>query len=155
MFIYGIFLLYSLQYICCIYGGYMVHGGNITLWENALWLQKYQYSIQRMLWTVSNSYYLLGQQHTTLHTTTHPTAGLPLKLSRVGPCWSLDGRPEAARSGVGRPIGCILSSDLNKISQCLRAVIEDIALCRVVSSGGTLNECPDSLWSLKLPWCLL
>ena len=67
------------------------------------------------------------QQHTTLHT----TAGLLLKLSRVGPGQSLDGRPDAAGSDVGGPVGGTLSSDLKKISQCLRAVIGDTALCRV------------------------
>lgn len=141
---------------CCIYGGIWYMGESLPFEKmlsdskNINILAKECYELH-----VSNSYYLLGQQHTTLHTTLHPTARLPLKLSRVGPHWSLDGRPEATRGGVGRPIGCILSSDLNKISQCLRTVIEDIALCRVLSSGGTLNECPDSLWSLKLPRCLL
>ena len=51
------------------------------------------------------------QQHTTLH----PTAGLLLKLSRVGPGQSLDGRPDAAGSGVGGPVGGTLSSGLKNI----------------------------------------
>ena len=75
----------------------------------------------------------LGQQHTTLH----PTAGLPLKLSRFGPGQfgpgqSLDGRPDAARSGVGGPVGGTLSSGL-KTTQWPRAVIGDSDLCRVLS----------------------
>ena len=45
------------------------------------------------------------QQHTTLHT----TAGLLLKLSRVGPGQFLDGRPDASGSGVGGPVGGTLS----------------------------------------------
>ena len=53
----------------------------------------------------------LIQQHTTLHTTT----GLLLKLSRVGPGQSLDGRPDAAGSGVGGPVGGTLSSGLKNI----------------------------------------
>ena len=40
----------------------------------------------------------------------YPTAGLLLKLSRVGPGRSLDGRSYAARSGVGGPVGGTLSS---------------------------------------------
>ena len=71
------------------------------------------------------------QQHTTLHT----TAGLLLKLSRVGPGQSLDGRPDAAGSGVGGPVGGTLSSGLKKISQCPREAIGDIALSRVLSFG--------------------
>lgn len=47
-----------------------------------------------------------NQQHTTLH----PTAGLPLKLTRVGPCRSLDGSPDAAGSDVGGPVGGHFSS---------------------------------------------
>lgn len=35
------------------------------------------------------------QQHSTLH----PTASLPLKLSRVYPGWSLDGTPDVAGCG--------------------------------------------------------
>ncbi|CDQ82847.1 unnamed protein product, partial [Oncorhynchus mykiss] len=79
------------------------------------------------------------QQHTTLHT----TAGLLLKLSIVGPGQSLDGRPDAAGSGVGGPVGGTLSSGL-KISQCPRAVIGDTALCRVSSFG----------WDVKRVSCL-
>ena len=52
------------------------------------------------------TYNSLCQQHTTLHT----TAGLLLKLSKVGPVQSLDGRPDAAGSGVGGPVGGTLSS---------------------------------------------
>jgi hypothetical protein len=66
----------------------------------------------------------------------HPTAGFPLKLSRVGPGWSLDGRPDAAGfsmmlsrvgpgwsldgrpdaagSGVRGPVGGTLSSGIKK-----------------------------------------
>jgi hypothetical protein len=40
------------------------------------------------------------------------TAGLLLKLSRVGPGQSLDETPDAAGSGVGGPVGCSLSSGL-------------------------------------------
>ena len=53
----------------------------------------------------------LSQQHTALH----PTAGLLLKLSRVGHGWSLDGRPDAAGSCVGGPVGGTLSSGLKNI----------------------------------------
>ena len=42
------------------------------------------------------------------------TAGLPPKLSRVGSGWSLDGRPDAAGSGVGGPVGGTLSSGKKK-----------------------------------------
>ena len=52
-----------------------------------------------------------SQQHTTLLT----TAGLLLKLSRVGPGQSLDGRPEDAGSAVGGPVGGTLSSGLKNI----------------------------------------
>ena len=62
--------------------------------------------------------FIICQQHTTLHT----TAGLLLKLNRVGPGQSMDGRPDAAGSGVGGPVGGTLSSGL-KISQYPRAVI--------------------------------
>ena len=44
----------------------------------------------------------------------HTTAGLLLKLSRVGPGQFLDGRPDAAGSGVGGPVGITLSSGLEK-----------------------------------------
>ena len=50
--------------------------------------------------------FILSQQHTTLHT----TAGFLLKLSRVGPGQFLDGRLDAAGSGVGGT----LSSGLKK-----------------------------------------
>ena len=43
-----------------------------------------------------------------------PTAGLPLKISRVGPGLSLDGRPDAAGRGVGGPVGGTLDSGLKK-----------------------------------------
>jgi hypothetical protein len=66
------------------------------------------------------------------HITLFSTAGLLLKLSRVGPGWSLDGRPAAAGSGVGGPVGGTLSSGLKK---CPMAVIGDIALCSVLSFG--------------------
>ena len=65
----------------------------------------------------------------------HTTAGLLLKLSRVGPGLFLDGRPDAAGSGVGGPVAGSLFSGLNCFSQCLRAVIVDIALCRVLFFG--------------------
>jgi cytochrome c peroxidase len=45
-----------------------------------------------------------NQQHTTLHT----TAGLLLKLSRVGPGQFLDGRPDSAGSGFGGPLFSLL-----------------------------------------------
>ena len=64
-----------------------------------------------------------------LHTTLRTTSGLLLKLSRVGPGQSLDGRPDAAGSGVGGPVGGTLSSGLKKY------VIGDTALCRVLSFG--------------------
>jgi hypothetical protein len=48
------------------------------------------------------------------HTTLHTTAVLLLKLSRVGPGQVLDGRPDAAGSGVGGPVGGTLSSGLKK-----------------------------------------
>ena len=51
----------------------------------------------------------------TQHTTLHNTAGLLLKLSRVGPGQSLDGRPDAAAGGVGGPVGDTLSSGLKNI----------------------------------------
>ena len=51
-----------------------------------------------------------GHTHTSQQQTTlHPTAGLFLKLSRVGPGRSLDGRPDAAGSGVGGLVGDTLS----------------------------------------------
>jgi hypothetical protein len=53
----------------------------------------------------------ISQQHTTLHT----TAGLLLKLSRDGPGQSLEGRPNAAGSGVGGPVEGTLSSVLKNI----------------------------------------
>ena len=83
------------------------------------------------LWCIANIPRLraVSQQHTTLH---HP-AGLLLKLSRVGLGWSLDGRPDAAGSGVGGPVGGTLSSGLKKIFQYPRKVIGDTALCRVPS----------------------
>ena len=65
---------------------------------------------------------------------------LLLKLSRVGPGRSLDGRPDAAGSGVGGQVGGTLSSGRNKISLFPRAVIGDIALCRVPSLGGDVNR---------------
>ena len=55
-------------------------------------------------------FYTFCQQHTTLHI----TAGLLLKLSRVGLGQFLDGRPDAAGSGVGWPVGGTLSSGLKK-----------------------------------------
>ena len=56
-------------------------------------------------------------QHATLQHTTlqHTTADLLLKLSRVGPGQSLDGRTDAAGSGVGGPVGGTLSSGLKNI----------------------------------------
>ena len=45
----------------------------------------------------------------------HPTADLLLKLSRVSPGWSLDGRPDAVGSGVGGSVGGTLSSGLQNI----------------------------------------
>ena len=81
-------------------------------------------------------------EHSTLalqaHTTLRPTAGLPLKLSRVG----LDGRPEAAGCGVGEPIGGTLASGLSR-SQGSEG---DVSLCRVPSFGmgrdmGVLTLC--------------
>ena len=62
------------------------------------------------------------------------TAGLPLKLSRVGPGRSLDGRPGAGGSGVGGPVGGTLPSGLRR---CSRAVIGDIVLWDL--SDVTLN----------------
>ena len=53
----------------------------------------------------------ISQQHTTLQI----TAGLLLKLSRVGPGQSLDGIPGAAGSGVGGEVGGTLSSRLKNI----------------------------------------
>ena len=47
-----------------------------------------------------------------------------LKLSRVGPGQSLDGKPDVAGSGVGGPVGGSLSSGLKKYPN---------ALCRVLS----------------------
>ena len=38
-----------------------------------------------------------------------------LKLSRVGPGQSLDGRPDDAESGVGGPVGGTLSSGIKNI----------------------------------------
>ena len=45
------------------------------------------------------------------HTTLHPTAVSRLKLGRVGPGWSLNGRPD----GVGGPVGVTLSSGLKSV----------------------------------------
>ena len=87
-----------------------------------------------MLWDHSHiQVRFASQQHTTLH----PTAGLLLKLSRVGPGQSLDGRPDAAGSGVGGPVGGTLSSGPKNIP---RAVIGDIALCRVLSFGWDVKQ---------------
>ena len=59
------------------------------------------------------SYFAIGYQvHATLHTGI--LAGLLLKLSRVGPGQFLDGRPDAAGSGVGGPVGGTLSSGLKE-----------------------------------------
>jgi hypothetical protein len=73
--------------------------------------------------------YVTHQQHTNLHT----TAGLFLKLSRVGPGQFLDGIPYAAGSGVVGPVGGTLSSGLktypNSPGECLGT------LCRVLSFG--------------------
>ena len=69
----------------------------------------------------------------------HVTAGLLLKLSRVGTGQFMDGRPDAAGSGVGGPVGGTLSSDLKK-SQCPRAVIGDTAMCRVQSFGWDVKQ---------------
>ena len=49
------------------------------------------------------------------HTTLRTTAGLLLKLSRVGSGQSSDGRPDAAGSGVGGPVGGTLSTGLKNI----------------------------------------
>jgi hypothetical protein len=67
------------------------------------------------------------------HFQQHTTAGMLLKLSRGGLGQSLDGRPDAPRSGVGGPVGGTRSSDLKRKSQCPREVIADTALCRVLS----------------------
>jgi hypothetical protein len=48
------------------------------------------------------------------HTTLHPTTGLLLKVSGVGPGQSLDGRLDTAGSGVGGPVGGTFSSGLKK-----------------------------------------
>jgi hypothetical protein len=62
-------------------------------------------------------------------TTLHPTAGLLLKLCKIGPGWSLDGRPNAAGSGVGELEEGILFcgqkkiKNKKKISQSPRALI--------------------------------
>ena len=69
----------------------------------------------------------------------------PLKLSRVGPGRSLDGRPDAAGRGVGGPVGGTLSSGLKKYPNATLPCVG----CRL--SDGTLNGCPDSLRSLKIP----
>ena len=79
--------------------------------------------------------YREGQQQTILH----PTAGLPLKLSRVGPGWSMDGRPDVAGSGFGGLVGGTLSSSLKKTFQYPKPLI-DFPVC---FSNGTLNGCPD------------
>ena len=60
---------------------------------------------------INGTYPYLCQQHTTLHL----TVDLPLKLSRIGPGQSLDGRPDAAGSCVGGPVGGTLSSGLKNI----------------------------------------
>ena len=67
---------------------------------------------------------IISQHYTTLHT----TAGLLLKLSRVGPGQSLDGRPDTAGGGDGGPVGGTLWS-----KKCPRAVIGDTTLCMVQS----------------------
>ena len=53
----------------------------------------------------------ISQQHTTLHTIT----GLLLKLCRVVPGQSLDGRQDAAGRGAGGPVGNTLFSGLKSI----------------------------------------
>ena len=65
-------------------------------------------------------------------TTLYTTTGLLLKLSRVCPVQSLDGRPDAAGSSVGGPVRGTLSSGLKK-NICPRAMIGDTALCGVLS----------------------
>ena len=61
----------------------------------------------------------------------------------------MDGRPDAAGSGVGGPVGGTLSSGLKQKDS--RAVIGDVALCRVPSFGWDVKRVSsDSLWSLKI-----
>ena len=58
-------------------------------------------------------------------------------LGWVGPGQSLGGRPDAAGSGVGGPVGGTFSSGkIKKQSQYPRAVIGDIALCILLLSFG-------------------
>ena len=59
-----------------------------------------------------------------LYTTLHPSAGFTLKLSRVDPGRSMDGRPDAAGSCVAGPGN----------------VIGNIALCRVLSFGWDVKQ---------------
>jgi hypothetical protein len=67
----------------------------------------------------------------TLPAAYHPTSHY-WHSSKAKQGWSLDGSPDATGSGVGGPVGGPLSSGLKKISQIPRAVIGDIALCRVL-----------------------
>ena len=63
----------------------------------------------------------------------HTTAGLLLKLSKVGPGQFLDGRPDSAGSGVGGPVGGTLSSGQKNIIPMPQGSDWDTALCRVPS----------------------
>jgi hypothetical protein len=60
---------------------------------------------------------------------------------------SLDGRPDAAESVVGGPVGDTLPSGLKIESQCPRAVKGTLPCSGCGLSDGMLNRRPDSLWS--------
>jgi hypothetical protein len=87
---------------------------------------------------------------TCYYTTLHPTAGWLLKLSRVGPGRSLDGRPDVAGSGVGGLAGGTLSPGLKKKIP----MPQDTAVCRVQSFGWDVKRV-SPLRSFKIPWHLL
>lgn len=92
--------------------------------------------------------WLVCQQHTTLH----PTAGLPLKLSRVGCGQSLDGSPDVTGSPVG---GTILFNQKKYISKYLCAVIGDIALCWVLYFTWAIMQVPCLSMVTKDPMVLI
>ena len=70
--------------------------------------------------------------------------------AKQGWSWSVPGwETDAAGSGVGGPVGGTLSSGLKNIPMPQGS---DWGHCPL--SDGTLNGCPDSLRSLKIPWHL-
>jgi hypothetical protein len=77
----------------------------------------------------------------TRFSTTGPLSYSPMisenKLSRIGPGQSLDGRPDAAGSGVGGPVGGTLSSGLKNIPMPQGS---DTGLCRMPFFGWDIKR---------------